>query len=128
MALGKEEDGGEDGTENIGDGQRNPDPVETVPPDMDEKDRDQDAHGDEENDLPGQAGGDGHPRLVNGLEEIGVDNGETDEREHHHTESQCGFSHFNHLIVSGENSHHRSGEDTGDYAAKQPDGHADPHG
>ena len=128
MALGEEEDGGEDGAEDIGDGQRNPDPVEAVPSEVDEENGNQDAHGDEEDNLPGQAGSDGHPWFINGLEEIGVDNGEADEREHHHAETECCFSHFNHLAVGGENTHHRSREDTRDYASEKSDGHAYPHG
>ena len=127
MALSEKKDGGEDGAEDIGNGQRDPDSIETVPAKMDEKDGNEDAHGDEENDLPRQTGDDGNPRFVNGLEEVGVDNGEADEREHHHAESQSGFPHFNQMAFCGENAHHRSREDAGNNTPEQTDGHANPH-
>ena len=46
-------------------------------------DRNDEHHRDEEDDLARKAGDNGNPRLVNALKEVGVDNGEGDERRHH---------------------------------------------
>ena len=117
LALGEEEDGGENSTKYVGNGQGDPDTVEAVPADFHVKQWNEQAHRDEEDDLTGKAGNNGHPRFVNGLEEVGVDNGKTDEREHHHAITQGDAAQLNEVRVGGEGAHHGGGYETGYHTA-----------
>ena len=62
------------------------------------------------------------------MEEVGVDDGEADEREHHHAVTQGDATQLNKVRIGGEGAHHRARNEAGNHTARQTDGHADPHG
>lgn len=70
FALGAEEHGGKDGSEDVADGAAAPHAREAVGAAVDEKHRHEVHHGDEEQHLPAEARDDGYPGLVDRLEEL----------------------------------------------------------
>ena len=82
----------------------------------------------QENELSREAGDDGNPGFIDGLEEVGIDDGEADEREHHHQEAHGGSADADEFGVGGEDFHHGDGENAGDNASNQSDKDADFHG
>ena len=127
FALRIEQNGGEHGAHHVGDGAGGPDAREPVHSRVGEQHRHDVGQRQQEEELPRQAGDDGDPGLVDGLEEVGVDDGEPDEREHHHQEAHRAFADVQQFGVGGEDFNHRDGEQAGDDASGESDEDADLH-
>ena len=128
FALGEKQDGSQYRTHHVGDGTGSPDAGEPVHAHVGENHRDEVCQRQQEYELSGKAGRDGNPGLVDGLEEVGVDDGETDEREHHHQEAHGGFSNLDKFRIRGEDFHHAGWEEARYHTAEQTDEDANPHG
>lgn len=102
LELGEKEDCGEGGTKEVGDGAAEPDTRETLVAGTHEEGWHKEHEGNEEEDLSREAGNDGYPGLVDGLEELRIDNGVAYERAEDHEIAHGGDGDGDELLVGGE--------------------------
>ena len=110
MALVEHKQEGKHRSQHIGDGHRSPDTRQAVAAGIDEDGRDEVNHRGEEEHLAREAGDDGDPRLVDALEEVGIGDGETHQREHHHHETHGRYANLNEFLLLGEKAQHGMGQ------------------
>lgn len=110
LALGVKQYGGQQRAHHVGDGAGEPDARQSVVAGIGEKQGHDINQRQQEQQLARKAGEDGNPGLVYRLEEVGVDDGEGNQREHYHHKAHSRSADAEKFGIGGEDFDHRDGE------------------